>query len=90
MEQTGIDMTRYKIERAVDGLRYISFIAVSASGLGSIIMFVMGAIKTARAYMAYFGGMGYEQPDSSSSNKIVREFGSGSFLYPESPCMACA
>lgn len=63
-------MTRHKIERAVDRLRFISLIAVFASGLGSILMFIIGAIKTARAYMAYFGGIGY-QPDVSAKQTIV-------------------
>ena len=58
------------LERAVDRLRFISLIAVFASGLGSILMFIIGAIKTARAYMAYFGGIGYE-PDASAKQMII-------------------
>lgn len=32
----------------------ISIIAVIASGLGSLLMFIMGAVKLARAYTSYF------------------------------------
>ena len=63
-------MTRHKIERAVDRLRFISLIAVFASGLGSILMFIIGAAKTVRAYLAYFGGIGYE-PDASAKQTTI-------------------
>ncbi|MDX1335083.1 MAG: YqhA family protein [Gammaproteobacteria bacterium] len=36
-------------------LRYVSLIAVIASGLGSVLMFIIGAIKVFGAYNAYFG-----------------------------------
>ena len=63
-------MARYKIEGAVNRLRFVSLIAVIASGLGSILMFFIGAIKTWRAYMAYFGGNGYES-DASAKQTII-------------------
>ena len=47
-------MGRGEIEGAVDRLRYISLVATIASGLGSIRMFLIGAIKTGLAYQAYF------------------------------------
>lgn len=36
-------------------LRYVSLIAVIASGLGSVLMFLIGAIKVFSAYNTYFG-----------------------------------
>jgi len=44
---------------AVAGSGLLSLAAVIASGLGSILMFLIGAIKTGRAYLAYFGGIGH-------------------------------
>ena len=58
------------IEGAVNRLRYISLIAVIASGLGSVLMFLIGAIKTGRAYLAYFGGISH-QPDLSAKQAIT-------------------
>jgi uncharacterized membrane protein YqhA len=49
-------MQRDKVEIAMSRLRYISLISVIASGLGAILMFIIGAIKTGRAYWAYFSG----------------------------------
>ena len=64
-------MRQDKIEGAVNRLRYISLIAVIASGLGSMLMFLIGAIKTGRAYLAYFsGGIAY-QPDTSAIYAIT-------------------
>jgi uncharacterized membrane protein YqhA len=64
-------MRQDKIEGAVNRLRYISLIAVIASSLGSILMFLIGAIKTGRAYLAYFsGGIGH-QPDLSAKHAIT-------------------
>jgi uncharacterized membrane protein YqhA len=60
-----------KIEGTVSRLRYISLVAVIASGLGSILMFIIGAIKTGLAYLAYFsGGIGH-QPDLSAKQAIT-------------------
>ena len=64
-------MGRDKIEGAVDRLRYISLIAVIASGLGSILMFLIGAIKTGWAYLAYFSGGIAHQPDLSAKAAIT-------------------
>ena len=41
-------------ERAFGAFRKVSIIAVLASVLGSLLMFVIGAVKVARAYDAYF------------------------------------
>ena len=60
-----------KIEATVDRLRYVSLVAVVASGLGSILMFIIGAVKTGLAYLAYFsGGIAY-QPDLSAKQAIT-------------------
>ena len=64
-------MGRDKIEGAVDRLRYISLVAVIASGLGSILMFLIGAIKTGWAYLAYFSGGIAHQPDLSAKAAIT-------------------
>ena len=42
------------IERVFTQFRKVSIIAVFASVLGSVLMFVIGAVKVARAYHAYF------------------------------------
>ncbi len=42
------------IEKILGGFRKVSFIAVIASVLGSLLMFIIGAVKVARAYDAYF------------------------------------
>ncbi len=60
----------HKIKVAVNRLRYISLIAVIASGLGSILMFLIGAIKTGWAYLAYFSGGIAHQPDASAKAAI--------------------
>lgn len=52
-------------------LRYFSFIAVIASGLGSVLMFIIGAIKTARAYLSYFSSGFTEQGSASASIAIA-------------------
>ena len=44
-----------KIERNIGGIRLISIIAVVASGFGSLLMFVIGAVKVFRAYQTYLG-----------------------------------
>ena len=59
-----------KIEVAVNRLRYVSLTAVIASGLGSILMFFMGAVKTLLAYLAYFKGIA-DQPDVSAKQAIT-------------------
>jgi uncharacterized membrane protein YqhA len=64
-------MRQNKIEVAVNRLRYISLIAVIASGLGSILMFLIGAIKTGWAYLAYFSGGITHQPDLSAKQAIT-------------------
>ena len=64
-------MRQNKIEGAVNRLRYISLIAVIASGLGSILMFLIGAIKTGWAYLAYFSGGIAHQPDISAKLAIA-------------------
>jgi uncharacterized membrane protein YqhA len=43
-----------KLESRLAFVRYISIIAVIASGLGALLMFVIGAVKVARAYKTYF------------------------------------
>ena len=64
-------MGRDKIGDAVDRLRYISLVAVIASGLGSILMFLIGAIKTGRAYLAYFSGGVAHQPGLAAKQAIT-------------------
>lgn len=49
-------MKQDRIESAMHRLKYISLTAVIASGLGSILMFVIGAIKTGLAYLVMFPG----------------------------------
>ena len=44
-----------KIERNVGWVRLISIIAVVSSGFGSLLMFVIGAMKVYRAYVTYLG-----------------------------------
>ena len=44
-----------KIERNVGWVRLISIIAVVSSGFGSLLMFVIGAMKVYRAYITYLG-----------------------------------
>jgi uncharacterized membrane protein YqhA len=63
-------MRQDKLEGAVNRLRYISLTAVIASGLGSILMFLIGAIKTGRAYLVYFEGIAH-QPDVSAKQAIT-------------------
>jgi len=64
-------MGQDKIEGAVNRLRYISLVAVIASGLGSALMFLIGAIKTGLAYLAYFSGGIAHQPDLSAKQAIT-------------------
>ena len=63
-------MRPQKLEGAVNRLRYLGLIAVIASGLGSILMFFIGAVKTGRAYLAYFQGIS-DQPDTSAKQAII-------------------
>ena len=63
-------MMQEMIESAMHRLRYISLTAVIASGLGSILMFVIGAVKTGRAFLVYFEGMNH-QPDLSAKLAIT-------------------
>ncbi len=42
------------IERVFSNFKKVSIIAVIASMLGSLLMFIIGAVKVARAYDAYF------------------------------------
>lgn len=63
-------MRQNKIEGAVNRLRYISLTAVIASGLGSILMFLMGAVKTALAYLVYFEVVA-NQPDVAAKQAIT-------------------
>ena len=60
-----------KIETTVDRLRYISLVAVVSSSLGSILMFIIGAVKTGLAYLAYFSGGIVHQPDLSAKQAIT-------------------
>lgn len=48
-------MLKY-FESTMIRLRYISLIAVIASGLSSVLMFIIGALKVFGAYSAYFSG----------------------------------
>ena len=64
-------MGQDKLEGAVNRLRYISLVAVIASGLGSALMFLIGAIKTGLAYLAYFSGGIAHQPDLSAKQAIT-------------------
>ena len=63
-------MRQNKVENAVNRLRYVSLTAVIASGLGSILMFFMGAVKTVLAYLAYFEGIA-DQPDVSAKQAVT-------------------
>ncbi len=42
-------------ENAMIRLRYVSLIAVISSGLASVLMFLIGALKVYAAYRSYFG-----------------------------------
>lgn len=42
------------IERIFSGFRKVSIISVIASVFGSLLMFIIGAVKVGRAYHAYF------------------------------------
>lgn len=42
------------LSKQLTGFRFFSIIAVLASGLGSLLMFAIGAIKVFRAYAVYF------------------------------------
>ena len=53
-------MNQERIENVVHRLKYVSLTAVIASGLGSILMFVIGAIKTGLAYLVMFSGDNYQ------------------------------
>lgn len=63
-------MQRDKIESTISLLRYFSFIAVIASGLGSVLMFIIGASKTVRAYLSFFPA-GITQQGSASANIAI-------------------
>jgi uncharacterized membrane protein YqhA len=63
-------MQRDKIESTMSRLRYFSFIAVVASGLGSVLMFIIGAVKTARAYISYFPA-GFTEQAGASTNVAI-------------------
>ena len=43
------------IESKIKPVRYLTVIAVISSLFGSLLMFILGATKTVRAYIAYFG-----------------------------------
>ncbi|WP_455201639.1 YqhA family protein [Kaarinaea lacus] len=43
------------IESKIKPVRYLTIIAVISTLFGSLLMFVLGATKTVRAYIAYFG-----------------------------------
>lgn len=63
-------MKKNTFEGAVNRLRYISLTAVIASGLGSMLMFLMGTVKTFLAYQVYFEGIA-DQPDVSAKQAIT-------------------
>jgi len=64
-------MKRDNIESKMSRLRYISLIAVISSGLGSVLMFIIGAIKTGRAYWVYFSGNASPEIDISANLAIA-------------------
>ena len=43
------------IENKIRPIRYLTIIAVVSSLAGALLMFIIGASKTVRAYVAYFG-----------------------------------
>lgn len=43
------------IESKIRPIRYLTIIAVVSSLAGALLMFIIGATKTVRAYIAYFG-----------------------------------
>ena len=45
-----------KLEKTVSYARFISIIAVIASGFGSLLMYLIGAVKVVRAYTSFFIG----------------------------------
>ena len=63
-------MKQSKAESIMHRLRYISLISVIASGVGSILMFIIGAGKTVRAYLIYFPG-GVSTTHDVSANLAV-------------------
>lgn len=57
-------------ENSMTRLRYASLIAVIASGMGSVLMFVIGAFKVLGAYRSYFGDIVI---DTTASNEAANQ-----------------
>jgi uncharacterized membrane protein YqhA len=47
-------MERKRLERTLANLRFMSTVAVVASSLGALLMFLIGAVKVVRAYQSFF------------------------------------
>ena len=56
-----------KLEKTVSYTRFISIIAVIASGFGSLLMYIIGAVKVVRAYKSYF----YPDPANDATSQAV-------------------
>ena len=60
-----------RLERKLDRIRLISVIAVVASGFGSLLMFIIGAVKVFRAYMVYFEEGLFSQVTSDPATNVA-------------------
>jgi uncharacterized membrane protein YqhA len=59
-------------EQNIAKVRYISVIAVVALGFGSLLMFLIGAVKIIRAYATYFAlGLGAQTGSSGASSVAI-------------------
>lgn len=60
-----------KFEKQIDRIRYISLIAVLASALGSLLMFLVGANKVWLAYSAYAASLLEGMPPGEAGNLAI-------------------
>jgi uncharacterized membrane protein YqhA len=61
-------------ENAMIRLRYVSLIAVIASGMASVLMFVIGAFKVHGAYKSYFRDMIIDTTAASEAANVAITF----------------
>ena len=61
-------------ENAMIRLRYVSLIAVVASGLASVLMFVIGALKVYGAYRSYFSDVVIDTTASTEAANVAITF----------------
>ena len=58
-------------ENAMIRLRYVSLIAVISSGLASVLMFLIGALKVYAAYRSYFGELAMDTTTITTFNEAA-------------------